>query len=66
MAFFLAIVFVFLSKKLANKLHIYDNPDTTLAIHEHPVPHLGGVGIFLAAFIALMLTLFFIFKQISI
>lgn len=66
MAFFLAVVFVFLSKKLANQLHIYDNPDSALAIHGHPVPHLGGVGIFLAAFITLMLSFFFIFKQINL
>ena len=66
MAFFLAVVFVFLSKKLADQLHIYDTPDTSLAIHEHPVPHLGGLGIFLAASIALMVSFFFILKQISI
>jgi len=66
MAFLLAVVFVFLSKKLASQLHIYDNPDSSLAVHERPIPHLGGFGIFLAAFIALMLSFFFIFKQINL
>jgi len=66
MAFLLAVVFVFLSKKLANQFHIYDNPDSALAVHERPVPHLGGLGIFLAVFIALMLSFFFILKQINL
>ncbi|NQS89933.1 undecaprenyl/decaprenyl-phosphate alpha-N-acetylglucosaminyl 1-phosphate transferase [Patescibacteria group bacterium] len=65
-AFFLAIIFVFLSKKLAKRFHIYDNPGSILAVHEHPVPHLGGVGIFLAVFMALTLSFFLIFKQVSI
>lgn len=66
MAFFLAVVFVFLSKKLADQFHIYDNPDSILAVHERPVPHLGGLGIFLAASIALMVSSFFILKQINL
>lgn len=66
MAFLLAVVFVFLSKKLAKRFHIYDDPDTSLAVHERPVPHLGGLGIFLAAFIALMLSFFFFLKQINL
>ena len=66
MAFFLAVVFVFVSKKLADQFHIYDNPDSILAVHERPVPHLGGLGIFLAASIALMVSSFFILKQINL
>jgi len=66
MAFFLAVVFVFLGRKLAKRFHIYDNPGSILAVHEHPVPLLGGVGIFLPIFMALILSFFFIFKQASL
>ena len=66
-AFLLAVVLVFLSKKLARQFHVYDNPGSTiLAIHEHPIPHLGGVGIFLAIFIVLIFSYFFIFEQVRL
>ena len=65
-AFLLAVLLVFLSKKLADQLHIYDSPDTSLAIHERPVPHLGGLGIFLAAFISLMVSLFLVSRETSL
>ncbi len=64
--FFLTVILVFFSKKLAKRFHIYDNPDTIIAIHRRPVPHSGGVGMFLAVFITLMLSFFFIFKQIKL
>lgn len=68
--FFISLLLAFIliptTRKIAVKFGIYDNPDSTFAIHERPVPHLGGLGIFLAVFIALMLSFFFIFKQVSI
>lgn len=66
MAFLLTVLLVFLSKKLADQLHICDNPETSLAIHERPVPYLGGLGIFLAVFAALMVSFFFISREINL
>lgn len=65
MAFFLAVAFVFLSKKLANRLNFYDKPDSVLAIHEHPIPLLGGLGILLGVLITFTVSNFFISTQVN-
>lgn len=64
-SFFLAIVIVYLSRKLANRFHFYDIPDSSLAIHERPVPILGGLGIFLAILITLTISFFFISNPVN-
>lgn len=64
-SFFLAVVFVYLSKELANRFHFYDRPDSTLAIHERPVPLLGGLGILLGVLITFTVSIFFISMQVN-
>ncbi len=60
MAFVLTAVFVFFSKKLAQRFRIYDYPDPKLSIHQTPIPLLGGLGIFVAVLITLTITFLFI------
>ena len=60
MAFVFTAVFVFLSKKLAQRFRIYDYPDSKLSIHQIPIPLLGGVGIFVAVLITLTISFLFI------
>ena len=60
LAFSLAVVFVFLSKKLAHRFRIYDYPDSKLSIHQAPIPLLGGLGIFVAVLITLTISFLFI------
>lgn len=66
MAFFLAVAFVFLSKKLAHRFRIYDYPDSKLSIHQTPIPLLGGLGIFVAVLITLTISFLFILNPKSI
>lgn len=65
MAFFLAVAFVFLSKKLAHRFRIYDYPDSKLSIHNTPIPLLGGLGIFLAVLVTLTISFLLILNPVS-
>lgn len=64
-SFFVSVIFVYLSKKIANRFHLYDKPDSILAIHKHPVPLLGGLGILLGVLITFTLSIFFISIQVD-
>ncbi|MCF7906871.1 undecaprenyl/decaprenyl-phosphate alpha-N-acetylglucosaminyl 1-phosphate transferase [Patescibacteria group bacterium] len=47
-AFVFSLVAIPLLKKLAIKLHLYDDPKgDVLKIHKKPIPYLGGIGIFI-------------------
>jgi len=47
-SFFISLIAIFFLKKLAFRYHLYDEPSgDNLKIHQKPIPHLGGVGIFL-------------------
>jgi len=65
MAFFLAVAFVFLSKKLAHRFRIFDYPNSKLSIHENPIPLLGGLGIFLAVLMTLTISFIFILNPVG-
>ena len=65
LSFFFGVVFVYLSKKLAHFFGVYDYPDSTLTVHERPVPLLGGLGILLGVLITLTVSIAFISMQIN-
>ncbi|MBA2685324.1 MAG: undecaprenyl/decaprenyl-phosphate alpha-N-acetylglucosaminyl 1-phosphate transferase [Gemmatimonadaceae bacterium] len=43
----------------AKRWHLLDAPDATRHLHEHPVPRLGGVAVFIATMLGIASTLFF-------
>ena len=47
-AMFLALVLTPICRTIAMHWHIYDQPDQLLKTHHRPIPYLGGVAIFLA------------------
>ena len=65
-SFFLAVVFVYLSKKLAGFFRLYYYPDSPLDIHDRPVPFLGGLGIFLAVLITFAISYFLISNPVNL
>lgn len=54
-AFFLAIIFTLLVKKMATYLGVVDCPDIDRKIHKQPKPLLGGLAVFLAFFLTLII-----------
>jgi UDP-GlcNAc:undecaprenyl-phosphate GlcNAc-1-phosphate transferase len=54
-SFTLAVVSTWLTRRASRRLGIVDRPDLPRKIHKKPIPLLGGVGIFLAFFITLVL-----------
>jgi UDP-GlcNAc:undecaprenyl-phosphate GlcNAc-1-phosphate transferase len=53
----LSIIFTPLIKRLATKKQILDFPSSSRKIHSQPIPLLGGVGIYLAFLVAVLLYL---------
>ena len=45
--FISSLIFVYISKKIAEYLEIYDIPNER-KVHKKPIPLLGGIGIFLS------------------
>ena len=43
----------------ANRWHLFDAPDDTRHLHEHPVPRLGGVAVFIATMLGIASTLLY-------
>lgn len=58
-AFILAMGFVPLCGFLARKYGVMDKPDNKLKVHEKAIPYLGGVAIFFAFFLTLILNQLF-------
>ncbi len=61
-AFAGSLVFTWLAIKIANKFRVLDYPDTERKMHIRPVPLLGGVAVFSAYIIALLLNFHFSWK----
>ncbi len=59
MAFLINVVVTPAIIKLAHKFRWYDDPEDERKIHDEPVPHTGGVGIFAATFIACVAVLWY-------
>lgn len=66
LSFSLGVLFVFLSKILSIQFGIYDLPQNSLAIHTRPLPYLGGVGIFFAVIITMILASTFAFRELNL
>ncbi|MDD3101655.1 MAG: MraY family glycosyltransferase [Patescibacteria group bacterium] len=63
-SFFISLIAIFFLKKLAFRYHLYDEPSVgDLKIHQKPIPHLGGIGIFLGLIASLIFSQ--LFHQIS-
>lgn len=60
-SFILSNIFVGLCKRLAVNFGIMDKPDANRKIHQHPVPLLGGVGMFFAFTLTLIINIFLFF-----
>ena len=52
--FISSLIFVYISKKIAEYLEIYDIPNER-KVHKKPIPLLGGIGIFLSFLLGYML-----------
>jgi len=58
LALVLAAIFTLIVKKIALRFNIVDSPDSKEGgrkIHDHPIPLLGGIAIFLAYFLVIFL-----------
>ncbi|MBI2037738.1 MAG: undecaprenyl/decaprenyl-phosphate alpha-N-acetylglucosaminyl 1-phosphate transferase, partial [Candidatus Magasanikbacteria bacterium] len=58
-AFFLSLIFTWLVKNIALRLHVVDNPDGQRHLHAKPTPLLGGIAIFLSFWAVILFTLIF-------
>jgi len=56
-AFALALVFTYITSKLALKWKVVDSPDNFRKIHKKPIPLLGGLAIFLSFLIVILASL---------
>jgi UDP-GlcNAc:undecaprenyl-phosphate GlcNAc-1-phosphate transferase len=54
-ALFLSLVLTPICRTIAMHWHIYDQPDGRLKTHQRPIPYLGGVAIFLAWLIPVLI-----------
>ncbi len=61
-SFLSSIIFVKLSRNLAQRFNIVDQPDPRRKIHQHPIPLLGGIGIWLAFSLTILISIVFIFS----
>ena len=52
--FISSLIFVFLSKKVAEYLEIYDIPNER-KVHKKPIPLIGGIGKFISFLLGYML-----------
>ncbi|MEK7452140.1 MAG: hypothetical protein AAB664_02285, partial [Patescibacteria group bacterium] len=56
-AFLVAFFATVIVRFVATKWHIVDHPHHPKNVHTHPVPRLGGIGIFLSVLILVMISL---------
>lgn len=66
LAFFLALIFTPVVRRLALRFDLVDKPDNQRKLHKNPVPRLGGVAIALSYAFALAFCLIAPYKNISI
>ncbi len=50
-----SVLFTYLTRKIALKLNIVDNPDGARKIHKKPIPLLGGLAVFFVYFLAVFI-----------